>query len=106
MSLQKVNINSIKSLASQILPQGGHVWLYGSRARGTHTKDSDWDLLILLDKDKIENVDHDQYCFPFAMLGWESGEEIVPILYSKAQWEKQSFTPFYKNVEHDKILLV
>ena len=29
------------------------VYLYGSRARGTMKPDSDWDLLILLDKDKI-----------------------------------------------------
>lgn len=106
MNSQRINIAAIKDLASKIIPKEGHVWLYGSRAKGTNTDESDWDLLILLEKEKIANCDHDQYCFPFTMLGWESGEEIVPLLYSKSQWEKQSFTPFYKNVEHDKIQII
>ena len=29
--------------------------MYGSRARNEATEDSDWDLLILLDKPKIED---------------------------------------------------
>lgn len=101
-----MDIQSIQRLASQIMPQDGHVWLYGSRARGTNDKDSDWDLLILLNQESIANKDHDTYCFPFTMLGWESGEAIVPLLYSMKQWEQQSFTPFYKNVEKDKIQIL
>lgn len=101
-----MNIQSIQNLAHKIMPKGSHVWLYGSRARGTNQQDSDWDLLIILDQDHIANRDHDNYCFPFAMLGWENGEEVVPLLYSKKQWEQQSFPPFYKNVEQDKIQIL
>lgn len=53
MSSQRINIAVIKDLASKIIPKEGHVWLYGSRARGTNTDESDWDLLILLEKEKL-----------------------------------------------------
>ena len=79
--------------------------LYGSRARNEATEDSDWDLLILLDKPKIENGDYDNVLYPFAALSWDVGEQISPIIYTKNEWNKYSFTPFYKNVEQDGIVL-
>ena len=95
----------IKDLAQTILPAGSSLWLYGSRARGDAREGSDWDLLILLDKDIITASDYD-VTYPFRELGWEIGEEISPHLYSKQQWEKWTFLPYYKNVEHDKLILL
>ena len=43
-------INHIKQTAANVLPKGSTLYLYGSRARGDYHDDSDWDLLILLDK--------------------------------------------------------
>lgn len=43
-------IDNIKKVAARVLPQGSIVYLYGSRACGDWTEDSDWDLLVLLDK--------------------------------------------------------
>lgn len=102
---RRINLEALKTIAKQVLPSGGQAWLYGSRARGDNHDDSDWDLLILLDKDRISNSDYDNIGFPFSMLGWENGEAIVPIIYTKSQWQEQSFTPFFKNVEQDKILI-
>lgn len=96
----------IKALAEKTMPKGSHVYLYGSRARGDDNDESDWDLLLLIDKDNITNSDHDNYAYPFTSLGWDCGEAISPILYSKKQWESYSFTPFYKNLEHDKIQIL
>ena len=93
-------------MGKQILPKGSHLWLYGSRARGTHRPDSDWDLLILLNKDKVSLSDYDNVSYPFAELGWDLGEEINPVLYTRKEWEQRHFTPFYHNVEDDKIVLV
>lgn len=98
-------IGKIKNVA-QNLPGGSHVFLYGSQARGTADSESDWDLLIILDKDTIANSDHDKYAYPFTYLGWELGKTVTPVLYSKKQWDSYSFTPFYKNVEKEKIQLL
>lgn len=99
-------INAIKEVAEKALPQRSNLLLYGSRARGDAQEGSDWDLLILLDKAKIESADYDNVAFPFTMLGWNIGEMISPHIYTKKQWASWSYSPFYKNVEQDKIVLI
>ena len=49
-------INKIKEIATKTIPEGGEAYLYGSRARGTAHRHSDWDILILLDKDRLEQL--------------------------------------------------
>lgn len=98
-------IEQIKKVAREVMPLNGRVLLYGSRARGTERADSDWDLLLLLDKPKIEQSDYDEVVFPFTYLGWELGEAIIPVVYTKKEWEESTFLPFYKNVEQDKMEL-
>ena len=98
-------LKEIKRIAKEVLPKGGQLILYGSRARNEATEDSDWDLLILLDKPEIEHKDYDNVAYPFVALSWDVGELISPILYTKDEWKKYSFTPFYKNVEEDGIVL-
>lgn len=104
MKKEKV-IDYIKDTAMKSLPKGSQLLLYGSRARGDEHKDSDWDLLILLDKDNVEESDYDNVAFPFTMLGWQIGEIIIPQIYTKEEWRKSSFLPFHKNVENDKVVL-
>ena len=99
-------IENIREVAKTTLPKGSSLLLYGSRARGDAGKDSDWDLLILLDKPELSESDYDNISFPFTMLGWNIGEIISPQMYTKKDWESISFLPFYKNVEHDKIVLI
>lgn len=96
----------IKRIAKEVLPKGARLILYGSRARNEADEDSDWDLLILLDKPKIDRHDRDEVAYPFRALSWDVGELISPVIYTKDNWSKMSFTPFYKNVERDGIVLV
>lgn len=98
-------VNGLKSVASRCIPQGGVLMLYGSQARGDSNENSDWDLLILLDKETITNNDHDTVAFPFTYYGWEISQNIIPVVYTKKQWQSYSFTPFYKNVELDKVTI-
>jgi len=98
-------INRIKAVAEDTLPANSTLMLYGSRARGDYRADSDWDLLILLDKAKLVADDYD-IAYPFRELGWDIGEEINPHIYTKRQWNEWTFLPFRKNVERDKLILV
>ena len=97
-------IDNLKTIAGKTLPEGSTLLLYGSRARGDNRPDSDWDLLILLDKPKLSSQDYD-YGYPFREFGWDVGEEISPHIYTKKQWEEWTFLPYHKNVERDKIIL-
>lgn len=102
---QNLVIQSIKELGQRILPPGASLWLYGSRARGDARPDSDYDLLILLDKDCITEEDHDTYGYPLRLMGWNMNEEISPHIYSKKDWLTWEYVPFHDNVEEDKIVL-
>lgn len=95
-------LEDIRNIAAQTLPAGSKLWLYGSRARGDARKDSDWDVIILLDKPSVEKDDFDRWGYPFVLLGWQTGADISPQLYTKNDWKKHSITPYYANVEHDK----
>lgn len=98
-------LQSIKDTIKQVMPVGTRVILFGSQARGDAREDSDWDILILLDKDKLENSDHDNYSYPLFELGWHIDAQIHPMLYTIKDWFARSFSPFYKNVEKEGIEL-
>ena len=98
-------IQRITELGHSILPEGSSLWLYGSRARGDARPDSDYDLLILLDKDKITSKDYDRYTYPLFDLGVDLGAEINPQMYVRKDWISWWRAPFYKNVEQEKVIL-
>lgn len=79
--------------------------LFGSRARGTEREDSDWDILILLDKPRITLQDYDKYSYPLRELGWNIDEIINPILFSQREWNENRFSLFNHNVSKEGILL-
>ncbi|MHB9143442.1 MAG: nucleotidyltransferase domain-containing protein [Paludibacter sp.] len=79
--------------------------LFGSRARGNFSRNSDWDILILLDKSKIETSDYDNIAYPLFELGWQMNEHFSIKLYTRNEWRKRSFTLFYKNVEKEGVVL-
>jgi len=95
--------NEIQSLKRQLLPNERLI-LFGSQARGDARKESDWDLLILLNKEKRNfTEDTDKYGYPFAELGWDYGITINATVYGKGQWEKSKSFPFHKNVMREGI---
>lgn len=99
-------IAQIKKVASTAIPKGGKAILYGSRARGDEHQGSDWDILILLNKEHLEQADYDNISYPFVLLGCEIGEEINPIMYTNNEWESYRITPFYENVTREAVNLI
>ena len=89
----------------QIVAPSAKAMLFGSRARNDAREDSDWDILILIEKDKIRNEDFDSIAYPLIELGWNIGEMINPVLYAFSDWKKRSFTIFHKNVEEEGIAI-
>jgi predicted nucleotidyltransferase len=101
MSHEEV-LDRIKGVAASVLPLGSTMYLYGSRARGEAKPDSDWDLLILLNRDKLKRLEAEDLTFPFTDMGWDIGEDISARAYTRQQWEQGPHTMFYYNVEQDK----
>ena len=104
-SMDKQIFNSIKKVLSANLPKDAKAMLYGSQARGDATCLSDWDILIILDKERLMPNDYDAVTYPLTKLGWELGAEINPIMYTKKEWEASRITPFYQNVIEDAVAL-
>jgi len=100
----KNSVNILKAIKELVVERdsSAKIYLYGSRARGNAKKDSDWDLLILLNKDQITFEIEDSITDPLYDLEFETGEIISPMIYSLKEWNtKYSITPFYKNIMKD-----
>jgi len=95
-------LENIRSLKHQLLPNDRLI-LFGSQARGDARLDSDWDLLLIVNSNSTNLDDEIKYSYPFSKLGWRYNIDLNVLLYSKNDWEKRNFTPFYKNVLKDGI---
>ena len=98
-------IDNIRQVAARVLPEGSLLYLYGSRARGDFHEDSDWDLLLLLDKSKEEADDFALYAYPIMERGFDLWQYFSVHTYTKEQWYKGPHSMFFYNVERDKKLL-
>jgi predicted nucleotidyltransferase len=96
--------DSIVRLKRELIPNERLI-LFGSQARGDARPDSDWDLLLLLNKDKKEFKDEDIYGYPFAEMGLKYGTYISVKIYTENDWNRRNFTPFYKNVMNEGITI-
>ncbi|HOO84846.1 MAG TPA: nucleotidyltransferase domain-containing protein [Prolixibacteraceae bacterium] len=98
-------LSQIKKIIKDKEPSA-KIYLYGSRSRGTAKDDSDWDLLILLNKDDISNEVEKEITDPLYDLEFDTGEVISPMIYTNKEWNsKYKVTPFYQNVMKEGILL-
>jgi predicted nucleotidyltransferase len=105
MRKSKNILKEIKRIVAEKYPLA-KIYLYGSRVRGTANKNSDWDLLILLNKEKITLENEKEITYPLYDLEFETGEVISPMVYSEKEWHtKYKITPFYRKVMQEGKLL-
>jgi len=82
------------------------VILFGSHARGQANEESDWDILILINKPKKDRSVEETYRDEIFQLELELGEPISTFIYSKKEWEnKFVFTPLYQNIKQEGVRL-
>lgn len=81
-------------------------YLIGSRARGDHGLKSDWDILILVDDEKITNEIEDKFRDVLYDIELELGQIISTFIYSKHYWKNTLvYTPLHKNVNQEGVKL-
>jgi len=82
------------------------VILYGSRARGDAKPESDYDLLILTDRETTLRREDSfrRQLFPIEL---ETGAVLTVILVSRKDWNSALYgaMPFYQNVVKDGVIL-
>ena len=99
-------VNLVKHTFHRVAPPGATAILYGSEARGDAHEDSDIDVLVLLDKEKVTQNDRKQIAYPVYHIGYETDTVISVMLYTKQAWETDMrITPFYHNVMKEGIVL-
>ena len=105
MNKSKDILIALKKLVAE-RDSSAKIYLYGSRAKGTAGKDSDWDFLILLNREKITSEIEKEITYPLYDLEFETGEIISPMVYTQNEWDtKYNITPFYKNVMKEGYLI-
>jgi len=98
-------LENIRTMKRRLLPNDRMI-LFGSQARGDAKPDSDWDLLVVLNKKGKRNWnDFDKYAYPFTEIGLDYGVAVNPLLYTQEEWDKGKIFPFYKNVMNEGILI-
>lgn len=97
----------IKAMGDKLrsIDPNAKAYLFGSRARGDARDDSDWDVLILLDKPRVTLEDYNKYSYPLWELGWDYDELINTVIFTEKEWKESTFTLFNHNVKAEAIAI-
>lgn len=79
--------------------------LYGSRARGDARDDSDWDVIILLNKPPMSHYERSGIACDLWDAGLGIGEEINAFVYTNDQWNSAPPSLFKYNVRKEGVML-
>lgn len=78
------------------------LFLFGSRARGDSRRDSDWDILILLKREKVDFDVKRHIRKQLFKVELEAGQPISVFVFSQDEWSNnQSDTPLFKTISSE-----
>ncbi len=98
-------VKQIKETLQRVAPTA-QSFMYGSQARGDFRPDSDIDLLVILDEDRLSIKEEQQITIPLYEIEMETGIPISAMIVLKKNWEKRPFkTPFQINIMNEGIVL-
>ena len=89
-------LQAVKRSVQEIDPQA-EVWLFGSRARGDARPDSDWDFLVLTEKQANWTFKR-QVRDRLYDVGFETNHQISTVIQSKSSLPFLTVTELYQNV--------
>ncbi|MEP0712330.1 nucleotidyltransferase domain-containing protein [Algoriphagus sp.] len=103
MSDKEEIVKGIVDMASRKYPKS-ELYLFGSQANGTSKTLSDYDILVLLDLDKVPLAKEIAIMDDFYELELRTGVVISPIVYSKSYWNKtRKCTQLFEKISTDAI---
>jgi predicted nucleotidyltransferase len=80
------------------------LYLFGSQARGDASRNSDWDLLILLNTPQVSFSTETKVINDLYEIEVETGEVLSPLIYPIGEWnDKYSVTPLFENIHKEGI---
>ena len=98
-------VERIREALSRVAPNSKAI-LYGSEARGDARPDSDIDLLVLVDGNKLSVTEEDLIIAPLYDIEIETGVQINARVLLKKVWDNLPFrTPFHIHVMKEGIVL-
>ena len=97
-------LNLIRTTVRSFEPDASII-LYGSRARGDAREDSDWDIVVLLNKPPMPHDERYAIAYDLCYKGQDIGEEINTLVYTKDQWDSAPPSLFKYNIREEGIQL-
>jgi len=105
MVSEKDILNLIKEAVLNI-DKSATVILFGSHARGDAHLESDWDILILISKDRLSAKDKDKYFDAIYDVELKTDQAISVLIRPEKLWKtKYRITPLYENISKEGIII-
>jgi len=98
-------LQRVKEAVMRVLPDAEFI-LFGSRACGQASTDSDWDILILTDQ-PVDYPLEDKVRQALLKIELETGNVLPTLIITRSDWEspQNRETPFFQHVSRDGVAI-